>query len=141
MDLVFSIFEVTKDRLQKYLIFCFQNIQSFKGFWKQFRSSYFVTIPKKFPTHELYGLVSQMRRCAVSIPSNIAEGHSRSSKKEQIRFLDIAKGSFYELDTQLEISRQLNYMGAKHYEDISCLLDETSRMLTGLKNSKLRENP
>ncbi|MDY6822274.1 MAG: four helix bundle protein [Thermodesulfobacteriota bacterium] len=55
---------------------------------------------KYFPQHELYGLISQMRRSAVSIPSNIAEGYGRCSDKEIVRFLDIAKGSIYELDTQ-----------------------------------------
>jgi four helix bundle protein len=56
-------------------------------------------ITNEFPSNEKYGLISQMRRSVVSIPSNIAEGHGRNSKKELIRFLDIAKGSIYELDT------------------------------------------
>ena len=60
---------------------------------------------KNFPKHEQYGLISQMRRSAISIPSNIAEGHGRRSNKELVRFLDIAKGSIYELDTQIEISK------------------------------------
>jgi len=90
----------------------------------------------QFPSHELYGLGSQMRRCAVSIPSNIAEGYGRNSNKELVRFLDIAKGSLYELDTQLEISRQLNYLDAQKHETIFNLLDETSRLLSGLRKSK-----
>ena len=89
-----------------------------------------------FPKHEQYGLISQMRRSAVSIPSNIAEGHGRNSDKELVRFLDIAKGSIYELDTQIEISRQLNYLKIKEANCISNLLDETSRMLSGLRKSK-----
>ena len=91
---------------------------------------------KNFPKHEQYGLISQMRRSAISVPSNIAEGHGRNSDKEIVRFLDIARGSIYELDTQIEISRQLNYWGLKEFEIIFSLLDETSRMLSGFRKSK-----
>ena len=91
---------------------------------------------KNFPKHEQYGLISQMRRSVISIPSNIAEGHGRNSDKEIVRFLDIARGSIYELDTQLEISRQLNYLNPKKFDIIFSLLDETSRMLSGLRKSK-----
>jgi len=89
-----------------------------------------------FPEHEKYGLVSQMRRCAVSIPSNIAEGHGRTSDKELLRFLDIAKGSIYELDTQVEISKRLKYLTSEKFNLLSTGLDEVSRMLTGLKQFK-----
>ena len=71
---------------------------------------------KNFPKHEQYGLISQLRRSVVSIPSNIAEGHGRNSDKEIVRFLDIARGSIFELDTQLEISRQLSYLNPKDFE-------------------------
>lgn len=91
---------------------------------------------ESFPKHEQYGLISQMRRSAVSIPSNIAEGHGRNSDKELVRFLDIAKGSIYELDTQIEISRQLNYLKIQEAICLSNMLDETSRMLSGLRKSK-----
>ncbi len=63
-----------------------------------------------YPKNEIYGLVSQMRRCAVSIPSNIAEGSSRHNAKEFMQFLYIANGSLSELDTQLIISQRLNYI-------------------------------
>ena len=91
---------------------------------------------KNFPKHEQYGLISQMRRSVISIPSNIAEGHGRNSDKEIVRFLDIARGSIYELDTQIEISRQLSYLKPKDFNIIFSLLDETSRMLSGLRKSK-----
>ena len=80
-----------------------------------------------------------MRRSAVSIPSNIAEGYGRHSDKEIVRFLDIARGSIYELDTQIEISRQLNYLSKKDFDIVFGLLDETSRMLSGLRKSKTNE--
>ena len=79
--------------------------------WK--RSLHFVTkiykITAKYPNEEKFGLVSQMRRAAVSIPSNIAEGAARNSKKEFINFLHIAQGSAAELETQILISRNLEF--------------------------------
>jgi four helix bundle protein len=96
-------------------------------------------VTKYFPKHEQYGLVSQMRRCAISIPSNIAEGHGRNSDKEVVRFLDIARGSIYELDTQVEISRQLNYFSQQEFNIIFNLIDEISRMLSGLRKSKFQK--
>ena len=65
-----------------------------------------------FPKHELYGLDSQMRRAAVSIPCNIAEGSARSSGKESVQFYNIARASLSELDTQVEIAKRLMYIGA-----------------------------
>jgi four helix bundle protein len=69
-------------------------------------------LTKLFPQSELYGLTSQIRRCSVSIPSNIAEGYGRVSKQEYIRFLRIANGSVRELDTQL-FREQVNYVRTK----------------------------
>ena len=69
-----------------------------------------------FPANELYGLSLQIRRCAVSIPSNIAEGYGRRSTKDYIRFLNIAMGSIYELQTQLEIGLNLNFISKSNYE-------------------------
>ena len=74
-----------------------------------------------FPTEERFGLVNQMRRCAVSIPSNIAEGYGRGSDKELLRFLYVALGSSNELETQLILSLELSFMK-----------EEDSRMLQGL---------
>lgn len=68
------------------------------------------SITKKFPKEEFYGLTNQIRRCAISIPSNIAEGSARQSDKELIQFLYIALGSVSELETQLIIARNLNYI-------------------------------
>jgi four helix bundle protein len=68
-------------------------------------------LTKGFPKEEIYGLTSQMRRCSVSIPSNIAEGAARSSDKELIQFLYISLGSLSELETQLLLSRDLGFVG------------------------------
>jgi len=67
-------------------------------------------LSKTFPKEELYGLTSQIRRCAISIPSNIAEGRGRGSDKEFIRFLQISLGSLYELETQIELAKELNFI-------------------------------
>ena len=93
---------------------------------------------RNFPKHEQYGLISQMRRSVISIPSIIAEGHGRNSDKEIVRFLDIARGSIFELDTQIEISRQLDFLNTQEFNIIFNLLDETSRMLSGLRKSKFQ---
>ena len=73
-------------------------------------ATWIYSLTSRFPKEELYGIVSQMRRAAVSIPSNIAEGQSRQHKSEFIQFLSIAKGSLSELETQLIISGRLKYI-------------------------------
>src|SRR3989344_6577544 len=83
----------------------------------------------KFPKEEVYGITSQIRRCAISIPSNIAEGKLRSSDKETRRFLLISFGSGGELETQLEISKRLNKTKDLNYTEVDSLLDEIMRML------------
>ncbi len=86
-------------------------------------------LTQKFPKEETYGLSSQMRRAAVSIPSNIAEGRRRNSENDYKHFLDIAFGSGAELETQLEIAKQLEYGGAKDIELVFEILTEVMRML------------
>jgi len=91
-------------------------------------------LTKGFPSDERFGLILQMRRSAVSIPSNIAEGAGRGTDKEFGRFLDIALGSSYELETQLLLSFSFGYVFQR---DIDILLENTTvvqRMLNGLKN-------
>jgi four helix bundle protein len=87
-------------------------------------------ITKIFPDDEKFGLTSQMRRCSVSIPSNIAEGWGRLSKKNYIQFLRISKGSLYELETQILITKQLNYINDS--ETVESLIIEISKMLNSL---------
>ncbi|MHB8843265.1 MAG: four helix bundle protein [Nitrospirota bacterium] len=88
-----------------------------------------------FPKHELYGLCLQMRRAAVSIASNIAEGAARKGKQEKIQFYTISRGSLSELDAQLEISMRLKYIENDAYERLQLKLDEVSRMIQGLINA------
>jgi four helix bundle protein len=86
-----------------------------------------------FPAEEKFGLVSQMRRAAVSIPSNIAEGQARHTKGEFIQFISHAEGSVAELDTQLIISIQLSYCPQAQAESAFELLSELRRMLNALR--------
>ncbi len=88
-----------------------------------------------FPKAELYGLVSQIRRCVVSIVSNIAEGRRRGSRLDYRHFLIIAFGSGSELETQIEIARRLHFGDQDLYAEIDGLLDEVMRMLNSMINS------
>jgi four helix bundle protein len=85
-----------------------------------------------FPKNELYGLTSQIRRCAISIPSNIAEGYGRNSTDDYLRFLNISRASLYELQTQLEISFNLNFLVKADFEKIYEATREIERMLGSL---------
>lgn len=85
-----------------------------------------------FPREEIYGLTSQMRRAAVSIPSNIAEGRCRSTKKDFVQFLRISLGSAGELSTQIEIAKCLPKTKKLTYSEIESLLIEVTKMLNGM---------
>lgn len=87
---------------------------------------------KYLPREETYGLADQMRRSAVSIPSNIAEGKARESKNDFIRFLLISQGSRAELETQLEICTRLGYLSAEQTKKAKELLSEVGKMIAGL---------
>jgi four helix bundle protein len=89
-------------------------------------------LTRHFPREEMHGLTSQMRRAAVSIPTNIAEGWGRGSRKEYIQFLRIARGSLLELETLLAISRSLRYLSQEDMQATLALVEEISRMLSGL---------
>ena len=94
---------------------------------------------EKFPAEERFGLLSQMRRCAVSIPSNIAEGMARHAIKETVQFLYVAIGSASELDTQLELSKRLGFLSDAQWNSLSQRLTDVDRMLAGLKNHVARK--
>jgi four helix bundle protein len=85
---------------------------------------------QNFPKEEIYGLTSQIRRAAVSVPSNLAEGAARSGQREFSQFLSIARGSLSELETQLLIEAELGYLTQPH--PIFPLLDRVSKLITGL---------
>jgi four helix bundle protein len=88
-----------------------------------------------FPKHELYGLSQQMRRAAVSVPSNIAEGKGHRSNREFVRFLLHARGSLLELQTQLLIARDLEYLSPVNSTGLLKMAESVGRALSGLINS------
>ena len=92
-------------------------------------------LTKQFPDEERFGLISQLRRASVSVPSNIAEGYGRQSRNEYVRFLKIGRGSLYEIDTQLLFAVELQYVSHEMYDQTKSLLDECSRVLGGLIRS------
>jgi four helix bundle protein len=89
-------------------------------------------LTKSFPKEELYGLTSQIRRAAISIPTNIAEGWGRGTTKNYIQFLEIARGSLYELNTLIIISYNLNYIIQENCGTIEAKINEIGRMLNAL---------
>jgi four helix bundle protein len=93
------------------------------------------SVTDSFPRRELFGLTSQLRRAAVSVPSNIAEGQARFSHKEFVHFLRNARGSLAEVETQLLIARDLQYLNASEAAQISVDVNEVSRILVALTSA------
>jgi len=89
-------------------------------------------ITEKFPADERFGLTSQMRRSAVSVPSNIAEGAARHTRKEFIQFLFMAQGSLSELDTQLELAKRLDLLDLNSWTALDSQLDRIDKLTSGL---------
>lgn len=116
------------DRIESY-----KNLIVYQKGYKLSLEIYRVT--KDYPKDELYGLVSQMRRSAVSIPCNIAEGYRRGYRKEYIQFLHMAHGSCSELETLLSLSKDLGFLDDEIYKNLYQSQDEISRLLRGLISS------
>lgn len=84
---------------------------------------------KNFPDNEVYGITSQMRRCSISIPSNIAEGSGRKTNKEFVHFLSIANGSSYELQTQIIVSNNIGYINEEVKDSLTTKLISVKKMI------------
>jgi four helix bundle protein len=97
-------------------------------------------ISRSFPDDERYGLTNQIRRAAVSIPSNLAEGHSRNSTKDYVRFISIAIGSLAEVETQLLLACDLSYCTESELQPLFKQIHELQKILHGLRR-KLTPNP
>ena len=89
-------------------------------------------LTNSFPKEETFGLKSQLRRAAVSVPSNISEGLTRSTKPAKLHFLNIAFGSMSEIDTQIEISLRLQYLDSEKYESVENKIVQVNKLLSGL---------
>jgi four helix bundle protein len=98
-------------------------------------ADFIYSITRAFPDDERFGLTNQMRRAAVSISSNIAEGTSRHTKDDYARFLEIATGSVFEVVSQSFIARKQNYLSDQDHQRLYAAAEEQSRMLNGLRRS------
>ncbi len=96
-------------------------------------------VTQKFPKEEIFGLISQLRRAAVSVPSNIAEGQGRLTEKEFRQFLGNARGSLSELETQIIIAKNLGYLDNPDFDNLSTIISEVGRVLNGLISSVISE--
>ncbi len=92
-----------------------------------------------FPSSELYGLTSQVRRAVVSIPSNIAEGQARNTTRDFLHFLSVSQGSLCEVETQVMIARRLGYLKTEVESQLLDLTDEVGRLISGLRTSLLKK--
>lgn len=97
-------------------------------------------VTDKFPKEEKFSLADQIHRSAISIPSNIAEGAARNTKKEFVNFLHIAQGSLSELDTQIELAKRLKYIEEQSWKELDIMMERIDRMLTGLIRSQKSPN-
>ena len=98
-------------------------------------------LAKSFPQEELYALTSQIKRASVSIPSNIAEGYGRNTEKSFSHFIDISRGSLFELETQLLIAKELDFIvDFELYEKVNTLIHEESKMINAFSKSIQKTN-
>jgi len=97
-------------------------------------------VTASFPKEEIYGLTSQIRRSAISVPSNIAEGQARNTTPGFLHFLSIARGSLKEVETQVIIARRLDYIDEQQESELTHSTDEMSRLLSGLASSLKRKS-
>lgn len=93
---------------------------------------------KQFPKEETYALCDQLRRAVVSIPSNIAEGTSRYSTKEQLHFMEIAYGSLLEVECQLDIARVLRYISNEEAAEVFAQINKVAALIAGLRNKRVK---
>lgn len=96
---------------------------------------------RTFPKEEQFALCNQMRRAAVSVTSNIAEGMTRYSVKDKAHFIEIAYGSLMEVMSQLEVAEEEQYISADEFHNMECLVADTARLLSGLQRSFLPQEP
>jgi four helix bundle protein len=111
-----------------------KNLEAWKQSLLLIKEIYVLT--KTFPKEELFGITSQLRRAAISVASNIAEGSSRKSSAERKRFYEIARSSVVEIDTQLEISLQIGYLEKEGLQNIESSVAHVFALLSGLLKSQ-----
>lgn len=114
-------------------IFNFENLVAYQRAMDLVESVY--ELLKKFPKEEQYALCDQLRRAVVSVPSNIAEGKSRISHKEQQHFIEISYGSLMETYCQLDIAKRIGYLSEEEFVKVKCDIENIARPLSGLYKS------
>ena len=113
--------------------FGYRNLVAYKKAREVVRRVYYVT--KSFPKDEVFALSSQMRRAAVSITSNIAEGMTRYSIKDKVHFLEIAYGSLMEVMSQMEVAEDQKYITSAEFQNFEVLVADVARLISGLQKS------
>ena len=113
--------------------FGYRNLVAYEKAREVVRRVYYVT--KSFPKDEVFALSSQMRRAAVSITSNIAEGMTRYSVKDKAHFLEIAYGSLMEVMSQMEVAEDQKYITTAEFQNFEVLVADTARLISGLQKS------
>ena len=108
----------------------YKNIKAYKLAEELVMNIYSIT--NKFPKEEMYGLTSQMRRAAISVPANISEGASRNHKRDYLQFLYVSRGSMAELECLMDIANRLGFLPNKEHEQISNKRSEVAKTLYGL---------
>jgi four helix bundle protein len=115
------------------------NIRDYRDLraWQQARAlvKSVYAVARRFPKEELFGLAQQMRKAAVSVPSNVAEGYGRGSRKDYVRFLQIARGSLYEVQTQLLLAQDLGYLTVEQAEPVEHEVIQCRQLFHGLLRS------
>lgn len=95
---------------------------------------------KNFPREEIFGLVSQMKRAAVSVPANIAEGYNRNNKRERLQFYYISRGSLAELEYYIDLSYKLGYLNQEKYKELNLKRGDVGKLLNGFINYYIKKN-
>ena len=119
-------------------MFAFQKLETYQ-LSKEFVKEIY-TLINTFPDTERFALCNQIRRAAVSIPSNVAEGVSRKSDKEKAHFIEISYGSLMEVLCQMEISKELGYLTESQFEDVEIMTEKLSKLLVSLRYKYLTRN-
>lgn len=120
-------------------VYSFEKLQVWQETRRLTKSVYIITL--KYPEAERFGLISQMRRAAISVGSNIAEGSSRKTSKDQSHFYTIAFSSLLELLSQLIVSYDLGYVDDTHYSELRVSIEQISKQISALSKSILTPNP
>ncbi len=118
--------------------YSYKNLEAYKESKTLVKQIY--ALLKKFPKEEQYALCDQLRRAVISVPSNIAEGSGRTSAKDQAHFFEMAFGSLMEVDCQIDIAYDLDYVSSDEHEEVSLQISQVAALLSGMRNKCLERS-